>query len=143
MKMAYHRAMASDYQRKQWRAQQEIWRAVKAGKVEKPLACQGCGREAKLHAHHTDYDKPLDVAWICSKCHGKRHRAPAETIAYPEHVFTHPVLVKYSCFHCHHTWIPRVNTVSRCPNCFTSAWNRPKSKRGRKPFAHIQSLSAV
>ena len=27
----------------------------------------------KVIAHHEDYDKPLDVMWLCRSCHVKRH----------------------------------------------------------------------
>jgi hypothetical protein len=51
--------------------------AVYAGRIVKPNACQGCQRQMdkdKLHGHHADYGKPLDVEWLCAACHGKRHR---------------------------------------------------------------------
>jgi len=53
------------------RAQDKIRRAVKAGKIEK-LTCEVCANE-KSHAHHEDYDKPLDVVWLCRKHHARRH----------------------------------------------------------------------
>jgi hypothetical protein len=30
--------------------------------------CSVCGA-AKTQAHHTDYSKPLDVEWLCFRCH--------------------------------------------------------------------------
>ena len=48
--------------------------AVRDGKVYKPNICQDCGKETKLYAHHPDYSQPLLVEWLCSECHGKRHR---------------------------------------------------------------------
>ena len=49
-------------------------RAVKRGDVSKPKLCQGCGWLGRLQGHHDDYSKPLDVEWLCSICHGLRHR---------------------------------------------------------------------
>lgn len=46
--------------------------AVKCGKLIRPKVCQKCLRgDRKIHAHHEDYDKPLDVLWVCPPCHGK------------------------------------------------------------------------
>ena len=46
--------------------------AVELGYVEKPDRCKGCGKsasEVRVEAHHHDYSKPLDVIWVCTKCH--------------------------------------------------------------------------
>lgn len=34
--------------------------------------CQECGAEP-AHAHHEDYDKPLSITWLCSRCHRQLH----------------------------------------------------------------------
>lgn len=49
-----------------------VYRAVKAGKLIRPAACQDCGISCKPHAHHEDYSKKLEVVWLCCPCHKKR-----------------------------------------------------------------------
>lgn len=49
--------------------------ALRDGKLEKPLSCECCQIFTDaLHAHHCDYTKPLDVMWLCSKCHRDWHK---------------------------------------------------------------------
>jgi hypothetical protein len=46
-------------------------RAVAAGLVAK-TNCERCGA-VKVEGHHTNYSKPLDVTWLCSRCHRREH----------------------------------------------------------------------
>lgn len=50
-----------------------VYGAVRAGRLTKPSACQGCGRNVHLHAHHEDYRQPLNVVWLCARCHAEHH----------------------------------------------------------------------
>lgn len=47
---------------------------VKIGYIQKPDKCSECAKEGKIHAHHEDYNKPLDVIWLCEACHGEKHK---------------------------------------------------------------------
>jgi ribosomal protein S27AE len=49
-----------------------VYRAIKNGKLLRQECCR-CGN-AKTVAHHEDYDKPLDVVWLCEPCHKQRHK---------------------------------------------------------------------
>ena len=44
--------------------------ALRDGKVIE-LPCFICGKKA--HAHHPDYDRPLDVIWLCPLHHKEAH----------------------------------------------------------------------
>jgi len=46
---------------------------VDHGKIEKPDKCSACGTQGEVEAHHEDYSKPLDVEWLCIRCHKKKH----------------------------------------------------------------------
>ena len=55
-------------------------RAIKTGQVV-PKPCESCGAAGThasgyrvQHGHHEDYDKPLDVKWLCAGCHHREHR---------------------------------------------------------------------
>ena len=52
--------------------------AVKSGRLIRPDSCSGCGRRVEVHAHHDDYSKPLDVRWLCRRCHALEHASEPE-----------------------------------------------------------------
>jgi hypothetical protein len=54
------------------RAHNMVSRAIKKGKLTR-MPCIRCGA-LKTEAHHDDYDKPLDVMWLCTPCHKQRHK---------------------------------------------------------------------
>lgn len=58
--------------RKRYPEKAKAWRMVayakRTGKLI-PKPCQHCGTTVKVQAHHGDYSKPLDVTWVCFKCH--------------------------------------------------------------------------
>ena len=50
--------------------------ALKNGVLKKPDSCQDCKAvlpKRSIQGHHADYNKPLEVEWLCPKCHTKRH----------------------------------------------------------------------
>ena len=55
------------------KARQKLNRAVRSGKVHKPVFCSSCDSDKHLEAHHTDYTKPFDVLWLCRSCHRELH----------------------------------------------------------------------
>ncbi len=46
--------------------------AKRSGKLV-PQPCEKCGKEERIHAHHDNYSKPLDVRWLCGTCHHAEH----------------------------------------------------------------------
>ena len=58
---------------KEYKAQQVLTYALKKGKLIKPRVCSNCNRGGKIEGHHEDYDKPLEIVWLCIRCHNDRH----------------------------------------------------------------------
>src|SRR5262245_42990344 len=50
--------------------------AIKRGDiVRKP--CEVCGSTQRVDGHHDDYQKPLEVRWLCPMCHAAEHNKAA------------------------------------------------------------------
>ena len=59
-----------ELERKKAIARKEAWLAFPDVKP-----CEKCGIcKANNQRHHEDYDKPLEINWLCPLCHTKRHR---------------------------------------------------------------------
>ena len=54
-----------------YKAQTIANNALRDGKLERK-PCERCGAK-KVHMHHPDYSKPLEVIWLCTRCHEKEH----------------------------------------------------------------------
>lgn len=59
------------------RAHNAVARAIKKGILVRGC-CEICGNDEHVHAHHDDYDLPLDVRWLCPPCHRHRHNELAK-----------------------------------------------------------------
>ena len=53
-------------------AKQRVTMAVKSGRLIK-FPCSICG-SSKVEGHHTDYNKPLQVIWLCNFHHREEHK---------------------------------------------------------------------
>ncbi len=72
------------------RAHDIFEKALKRGVVARSDTCETCGEKktfkdgrSGVQAHHPDYNKPLDVMWLCQKCHHEWHKTNK---AIPRHV---------------------------------------------------------
>lgn len=54
-----------------YRAHYLVSNAVRDGRLKRE-PCENCG-DRRSQAHHDDYSKPLDVRWLCAKCHHRHH----------------------------------------------------------------------
>ena len=55
------------------KAKTAINNAIKSGKIEKGI-CAICDSNKYIQGHHDDYSKPMQVDWLCRKCHYLWHQ---------------------------------------------------------------------
>ena len=55
--------------------------AITKGEIANPGKCSKCGSDEKfldgrtaIQGHHPDYNKPLEIMWLCQKCHYLWHK---------------------------------------------------------------------
>ena len=54
------------------KAHYSVSQAIKKGQLIRQPCCR-CNEKHSI-AQHEDYDKPLDVMWLCQPCHKQRHK---------------------------------------------------------------------
>lgn len=54
-----------------YQAQRAVHKAINNGTLVRGN-CEKCNKP-NGHAHHNDYSKPLEVNWLCAKCHSNLH----------------------------------------------------------------------
>jgi len=69
--MIRHATKWQNKNRPKIRAQDKLKYHVRVGHIKRQ-PCERCGNP-KTHGHHEDYDKPLEVVWLCARCHKARH----------------------------------------------------------------------
>lgn len=55
-------------------AHNKVAKALLRGSIIRPVICESCTEDKPLHAHHDDYNKPLEVRWLCDTCHKAHHK---------------------------------------------------------------------
>lgn len=67
------RKSINKYPEKQF-ARKKVSNAINKGLLVRPLTCSQCNVHGRIEGHHLDYDRPLDVLWLCTSCHAKHHK---------------------------------------------------------------------
>ena len=69
----YHKLWNKKYKSLYKRAHHKAQRFVKKYNIKKP-DCQICGNKSlNVHMHHKNYDKPLEIVFLCKFCHARVH----------------------------------------------------------------------
>lgn len=79
-KQASYRKWLSNNQEKK-DAHIKVHKALLAGVILKN-PCIVCGENKKVHGHHTDYSKPLQVHWLCPRHHSAMHSGELQLSSY-------------------------------------------------------------
>lgn len=70
-------------------ARRAVRTALENGLLSRPDTCERCGDRpecmkdgrSSIQAHHHDYNRPLDVQWLCYRCHRDETPKPASESA--------------------------------------------------------------
>lgn len=62
---------------KKYAAHKAVNNAIKGGRIIKGTKCEIC-EDTRVVGHHDDYDKELEVRWLCQACHIAWHHTNGE-----------------------------------------------------------------
>jgi ribosomal protein S27AE len=101
-------------------ARNRVREAILSGKMTRPDVCSKCGSNGQVIGHHNDYSKPLEITWLCLKCHRNIHpRTRRNDGTNCSQVITKRVVGRYICRRCNGEFPLYQNQRRRyCPNCF-------------------------
>ncbi len=51
-----------------------VSKAKRIGDLINPGKCNKCNSKENIQGHHINYSKPLDIIWLCQRCHFKEHK---------------------------------------------------------------------
>ncbi len=77
-KMRSEKYRSTEEGKQKQKARAVINHGLRDGKLHKPDRCEICYYEKDLEAHHHDYDKPLEIQWLCKQCHENIHHLNEE-----------------------------------------------------------------
>lgn len=63
-----------------YRAHSKVNNLIRYGRITKPDQCEECGSSFNIVGHHCDYNKPLEVLWLCQACHKQWHAKHGEAL---------------------------------------------------------------
>lgn len=82
-RIAQKNSMERSKKKPQYKARYMLTNAVRDKRIIKPKSCSKCGiSNVRIHGHHYDYTKPLEVVWVCNDCHNWIHKNESHLIIY-------------------------------------------------------------
>ena len=76
-----------------FRARDMIKNMIRKGIIIRPNNCERCD-DVNPQAHHPDYSKPLEVKWLCKRCHMQLHHTTLQDLQYHIRRLTHSCVVR-------------------------------------------------
>jgi len=102
--------------------------AVRYGYIERG-PCEECGSIKNIEGHHENYDKALEVVWLCRMHHTRRHRRKGKNGS-----FTEDARIKLDLTQ------NKLAEILGTSQTIISAWENEKSQPSQRDVTVIESL---